>query len=255
MKENSSKGSSRYSIAKLLLNSLYGRFGMSPNKPNHLILSYKINNNSKDSMYLNNDVLNVVPFGNGNELFSYIPKINLDNNMLSSEYEEGNDSLLINVGIAASITGYSRINMSMFKDNPLFKLYYSDTDSAFVNVSLEQIFPNLVGNKLGQLKLEQEFLKAVFLAPKVYGGINKRKDSTIRIKGVNSNLSLNDLAKLLKKDTNIQIPNEKWYKNIQDGNIQIKIELYNLTIRSTKRELIYNENGILVNTQPLEIYE
>ena len=65
MKENSSKTSSRYSIAKLLLNSLYGRFGMSPDKPNHLILSNKINHNCKDFMYLNNDVLNVVPLGNG----------------------------------------------------------------------------------------------------------------------------------------------------------------------------------------------
>lgn len=65
MKENNSKTSSRYSIAKLLLNSLYGRFGINPDKPNHLILNDKMSINKKDSVYLNNDVLNVVPFGNG----------------------------------------------------------------------------------------------------------------------------------------------------------------------------------------------
>jgi len=59
--------------------------------------------------------------------------------------------------------------MFFFKDNPLFKLYYSDTDSIFLDVDLELILPHLVGRGLGQLKLEHEFSKAVFLAPKVYG--------------------------------------------------------------------------------------
>lgn len=51
----------------------------------------------------------------------------------------------------------------------MFILYYSDTDSAFVNVNLEEIYPELVEKGLGKLKLEYEFIKAVFLAPKVYG--------------------------------------------------------------------------------------
>lgn len=227
---------------------------MNPDKPNHLILNDKMSINKKDSVYLNNDVLNVVHFGNGSELLSYTSKNNLENNnILSSEYDEGKDNLFINVGIAAAITGYSRIFMSIFKDNPLFILYYSDTDSAFVNVNLEEIYPELVGKGLGKLKLEYEFIKAVFLAPKVYGGINNEGDSTIKIKGVNSKLSFNEIVRLLKKDNNILIPNEKWYKNIKDGNILIKIELYNLTIKSTKRVLIFDENGILINTQPIEI--
>ena len=58
---------------------------MNPDKPNHLILSDKMSINKKDSIYLNNDVLNVVPFGNGSELFTYISKNKLENNnMISS---------------------------------------------------------------------------------------------------------------------------------------------------------------------------
>jgi hypothetical protein len=51
------------------------------------------------------------------------------------------------------------------------------------------------------------------------------------------------------------LPSEKWYRNLKDGNITIKQEIYNLSINSTKRELIYDKNGLLINTQPLEIFE
>jgi hypothetical protein len=39
LKVNSDKNSSNYTIAKLLLNSLYGRLGMSPDKEQHVIVS------------------------------------------------------------------------------------------------------------------------------------------------------------------------------------------------------------------------
>ena len=35
----------------------------------------------------------------------------------------------ISIGVAAAITGYSRIHMSQFKNNLDFNLYYTDTDS------------------------------------------------------------------------------------------------------------------------------
>jgi len=75
--------------------------------------------------------------------------------------------------------------MSLFKNNPLFKLYYSDTDSIFIYVFLEDIYPKLVGNSLGQLKPENEFIKALNLAPKVYGGITKQNETVLKIKGIN----------------------------------------------------------------------
>lgn len=75
--------------------------------------------------------------------------------------------------------------MSKFKNNELFKLYYSDTDSIFIDKNLENIYPELVGTKLGQLKPEKEFIKALFLAPKVYGGITKSNDTILKVKGIN----------------------------------------------------------------------
>lgn len=244
-------------ISKLLLNSLYGRFGMNPDKPNHLFIndekSISAYKNNLDSIYKYNDVLNVLDFGNGKELLTYTPKDILECNIL--EDDSLNSDLYINVAIAASITGYSRIFMSYFKDNPLFKLYYSDTDSVFLDINLEKFEPNLIGTELGQLKLEYDFISALFLAPKVYGGITQTGESIVKAKGVKNIISYNQLEILTKKGENLQIPTEKWYRNLMDGNIKVKNENYNLTIHSTKRELIYDKEGNLISTQPFEISE
>jgi hypothetical protein len=56
--------------------------------------------------------------------------------------------------------------MSQFKNSPDFILYYSDTDSAYINKPLPK---HLVDSKtLGKMKLENIIDKAIFLAPKVY---------------------------------------------------------------------------------------
>ena len=68
---NSPKDSPLNAISKLLLNSLYGRFGMNPEKPNHIILG---DNNDKDKIYFHNEVTNIIDFGNGKELYTYTPK-------------------------------------------------------------------------------------------------------------------------------------------------------------------------------------
>jgi hypothetical protein len=66
----------------------------------------------------------------------------------------------INVGIAAAITAYSRIHMSQFKNNPDYTLYYTDTDSIYINKPLPEY---LVSNKiLGKMKLEYIIKKLYF---------------------------------------------------------------------------------------------
>jgi hypothetical protein len=216
MKKESSKFSPRYSIAKLLLNSLYGRFGMNPDKPNHLFLKNEnakgMLNKNKDLFYLNNDVSNVIPFENGIELITYNRKVlDITNSLVPLEECEDNDNsnLFINVSIAAAITGYSRIFMSIFKNNPLFKLYYTDTDSAFIDKDLDKFYPELVGSELGKLKLEYEFKEAVFLAPKVYGGITTEGKSIVKAKGVKNIIPFDKLESLTIKDTKLQLPSEK----------------------------------------------
>jgi hypothetical protein len=170
---------------------------MSPERPNHIILSDTVN---KDNIFINNEVTNIVDFGNEKELYSYIPKKVNDNEVFDLlKKDAGYFNMLINVAISSSITSYSRIFMSLFKNNNKIKLYYSDTDSAFIEGNLEDIYPELVGSNLGQLKPEYEFKEAVFLAPKVYGGITSEGNSLVKAKGVKNIIHYDDLKPYYKK--------------------------------------------------------
>jgi hypothetical protein len=207
LRQSSPKNTPINIIAKLLLNSLYGRFGMNPDKANHIILDDLI---EKDKIFIKNDIKSIVDLGNGKELYSYVPKKVKDKelfNLLKDEADSSN--MLINVAVSSAITGLSRIFMSEYKNNPLIKLYYSDTDSIFIDVDLNEINPNLIGSELGQWKPEYEFKEAVFLAPKVYGGITKENQSIVKAKGVKNIIPYDELKTLLLKKNKLVMSTEK----------------------------------------------
>jgi len=175
---------------------------MPPETKNHIIM-----NNDNEQFLINYKNLNVLDLKNGHSLLTY--------NMKETSH---NTNLNISIPIASSITAMARVYMSQFKNNPLFDLLYTDTDSAFTDKAMDS---KLIGNKLGQLKLEHEFLKAVFLAPKVYGGIEKLFNDKltpaeyIKVKGLKDSkfIDFNSLQKLLIKNNKLSISNEKWYRN------------------------------------------
>jgi DNA polymerase type B, organellar and viral len=137
-------------IAKILLNSLYGRFGM------------------RDDF----DSINVIhkdfyPDFENKFIDQITDKIELDSHVIVfyksfDDKDEHNKS----VSIAAAITAYARIHMSQFKNNPKINLYYSDTDSIFTDSEIDESF--IDSRILGKLKLEYICKRAIFLAPKVY---------------------------------------------------------------------------------------
>ena len=59
-------------------------------------------------------------------------------------------------------------------------ILYIDTDSIYTTSNLP---PELVSKKLGNWKLEQIFLKSVFIAPKVYGGITDNGQEITKSRG------------------------------------------------------------------------
>lgn len=107
------------------------------------------------------------------------------------------------------------------------------------------------------MKLENILKKAIFLAPKVY--CLETIDSKIiyKIKGLKHSveLNLNDFENLLFRQSILEKIQTKWIKNISDGNIEIKDELYTLQVTDNKRKLIYNENNKLIRTEPYIINE
>ena len=219
-------------IAKLLMNSLYGRFGMDDQFTELNILDQSAYN--KFESKFKDNIIGVTMLGD-----KYL--VNTKNTSLDVILDNGSMSHNVNIAIASAITSYSRIHMSQFKNNPNYKLFYTDTDSIYINKPLDDDF--ISDKKLGKMKLEFIADKAIFIAPKVYGLITNDNRQIIKIKGLKDEaiklLNLNDLESLLYKNNILEISTNKWYRDINIGNISIKDQIYSLKVTSNKRILIY----------------
>lgn len=125
-------------------------------------------------------------------------------------------------------------------------IYYMDTDCIALSGELPLEF---IGKKLGKLKLEHVFKEVVYLAPKVYAGKTDTYEYS-KVKGLKNHINFDELKPLLTKDRSLILNQEKWYKNIGEGHISIKNEIYTLMITENKRKLIFNKDNIFVDTEP-----
>lgn len=243
LKENSIRGSADYLIYKLLMNSLYGRFGMSPIMDSHIILD----NYTAEEKYYKNDrliITNVIELDNFDHLISFHNKLN-----------DFNKELNISIPISSAITSYSRILMSKFKNLYTDNIYYSDTDSIYLDTKLDSKF--ISDSKLGLFKLERIFENAIFLAPKMYAGrfINKfgLYENYAKIKGVKINVNLNKLIRLLFENEHFNIVQEKWFRDFDQGTIMKDSKSkHTLTLSSFKRKIIY-KNKKFTDTKPVKL--
>ena len=145
-----------------------------------------------------------------------------------------------NVALASSVTAHARRYLSIFKNDPAYNLYYTDTDSIFIDAPLPE---KLVSDGLGTFKLEYVFKDVVFLAPKVYAC--KTQDGTLisKIKGYTEKdkVTLNDMEQLLTKGNYKNLQHTKWFRNMTQSAITITSSLYNLVQTQNKRTIIFND--------------
>lgn len=125
-------------LAKLLMNSTYGRFGL---------------NTERESLVIDSGQEGVIP-----DLEMKLGKGKVFR--LAREPKELNT--FTNVGISAWVTSLARIRMHEFYMKCGENLWYTDTDSLYTTKSFKD------SGKLGELKFEGEFKKACFLLPKTY---------------------------------------------------------------------------------------
>nr|QWO71398.1 DNA polymerase [Termitomyces sp. T32] len=236
LKVKSKRGTPDYLISKLLLNSLYGRFGMNPEMEHHVIIS----EDDTSKIIKAKTVTSITNLNNGKELISFFDPHDWD-------LENDKKSLNISVPIAAAVTSSARVHMSQFKTLKDIELFYTDTDSIDINRPLPSKY---IGEELGLMKLEHIFNEAIFLAPKVYGGVTDTYEY-VKIKGLKNPITFEEMKPLLFKDQSVEINQEKWYRNISSGNINIKQEIYTLMINNFKRKLIYNSQNKFIDTSPL----
>jgi len=238
--------------AKILLNSLYGRFGMNDSFNSLEFVNQKELKEIESSDLNILDILEIptnTKAGN-----KYLITFNNPDDQIITKMDGNRETHNINIAIASAVTAYARIHMSQFKNNPLLpNLYYTDTDSAHFDGPLPSYM--IDPTRLGALKLEGVYKKALFLAPKVYA-LENDSETIIKIKGLTkdainkNNITLDNLELLLNKDYNLILNQRKWFRNISESNINILDQTYSLKVTNNKRRLNYI-NGILVSTDPL----
>jgi hypothetical protein len=236
-------------IAKLLMNSLYGKFGMKLESTTVDIY----NVSTDEAMHEFEEMLGA--FGESIQDYIQIDDsyIIVRDSLINLKYDKNEDvyhGLDVNIAIASAITSHARVHMSIFKNNSDFNLFYTDTDSAVIDKALPEY---KVGGELGQVKLEHTIDRAVFLAPKTYALISDEGTEVIKVKGITpavaENIHINDLEHLLIQDSSKEFTQEKWFKKVIEGEINVSDVAYTLKVTSNKRALIYVD-GIFEGTRP-----
>jgi hypothetical protein len=69
----------------------------------------------------------------------------------------------------------------------------------------------------------------------------------------NVELTRYDFEQLLLKQSTLEKYQDKWLKNLSDGEIQKREYLYTLKVTDNKRELIYDNKNLLISTVPFII--
>lgn len=180
IKKNST-GSTRF-IAKMHLNQLYGYFG----RNQELIITKIVNRNELNNLLITRIIKNIIEIND--DLFVVLMSDNLNHNLINelnlnldfSNFKKMDRNVKSNVAIAAAVTAYAQIEMIKYKTLSGYNIYYTDTDSLFIDKPLPI---DMVGDELGMMK--NELLKdngikideAYFLGNKKYGYTYFNKDN------------------------------------------------------------------------------
>lgn len=205
-------------IAKLLLNSLYGKFGMNEIVTETVICSTeeleKLDQTKNIKWVINLDNnMHIVTYNKFMDILSYKQNEQLN---LNKRYKHQS-----NIAIASAITAIGRIQLNLLMQNYGLKIYYHDTDS----IICDKLPPNeLINNEIGGLKIEHKIIKGMIVGKKIYYLLCIDKNGNTyevkKAKGIGGKeMNEKDYKDLL--EGNVIIKNKlKFYKNLKD--VQIK---------------------------------
>lgn len=220
-------------ISKLNLNSLYGRLGIKDVDNTMKIVSKTeaeiLDKNTNVSLISELDEYNYIVRYNG-EITDNIRKLYLKDPIISENSKVYNKAEIKKSGlnktrdipsavhIAAAISAYARTLINEYKNIPGNPCIMSDTDSAVLPKPLPG---NLVGKGLGQMKLEHELKKGVFIRKKLYSIINSNNQVIVRSSGIDSSkLNWDSFNKLLKGDS---VKTERTNFNVEWKTLSINV--------------------------------
>jgi hypothetical protein len=229
-------------VYKILMNSLYGRFGINPESTNTVICDRA----KYDELVQKDNFM----WGDKLSDHTYIVSYLINASHVSDL--EWNPPKISAVQIAAAITACARIHM--YKYICREDCYYTDTDSAILGSPLPE---DEISMELGKLKLEHFVKEGIFLAPKSY--CLDVGEYTIKHKGLGKHVvdwnwfksQYADLSRTmhLTVERNFSI---NWHT------LDIEREVKHVTLglkMGTKRDPIFDNHNVWVNTQPKDVMD
>jgi hypothetical protein len=172
-----SENPARYKVVKFLLNSFYGKFGMSREQSQLVQID-----NPKPANKYDERVVGVELKANG--------KANMDEKYNLYRKEDTADASYIRPRVAMAITAYARIEMHKWIRGIRQhggRVWYCDTDSIVTDLDIRDREHDIhlgVGEDFGEMDLEETPTEAVFLAPKTYAEREDEELLTMKAKGM-----------------------------------------------------------------------
>lgn len=233
-------------VYKILMNSLYGRFGINP----ECTITEVCQKARYEDLIQRNNFISGNKLSDHYYLVSYHSHTGHDDN--SSDFKLPTNSA---VQISAAITACARIHMYKYISRP--DCYYTDTDSAILGNPLPE--DEISSTVLGKLKEEHIVKNAYFLAPKCYSLLTNTGDVIIKHKGIANELidyewfvsQYADLSRIKKGvvESSFRID---WHtlqiaKKYVNVNLGIQVD--------NKRVPVYDENKQWIDTEPKYILD
>ena len=230
-------------VDKTTMNSLYGRFAISPESTMSAIVSLEEASKMAFGM---NGFISSYKLDEDKYIISYKTNVKGD---ITDEWKPPSNTA---VHISAAITAYARIHM--YPHISRNDCYYTDTDSIVVKNPLpeEEVSPTV----LGKFKLEHEVAKGMFTAPKSYFLQTMTNDEIIKHKGAGKAMADHEWFTNQLADTELKRTlhyDNHFHKDWQKLLIKHKQCQITMGLRSNKRILVFNKKKVWVGTKPIHL--
>jgi DNA polymerase type B, organellar and viral len=241
--------------AKLILNSLYGRFGL---KYEPYTIDF-VQSSKADEISIMHEVFDRLYMANNIEFIKYtkapseiLKDINREEyNKLKNKTDLDGEHVVRNITISAMISSYAAIFMNHFlnlSDNPS---YYTDTDSLFMKLPLEDKY---VGKELGKFSFKGIAKRAYFISPKTYCLIMVDDTVIIKCKGLDNKLLNENHFKEFLSGNSVSVDTKKIFTNIKRGTGGIKSMMLTINPDINNRKSIQREE-LNFDTEPFHVID
>lgn len=262
--KNNSKGLKR-NLYKSLLNNLIGRFGITLNSLKTSLMDddqfkiLSVGHNIENCVKIDNYILGDVSLNPNISLMkdNFIdPNIYINDSTYLKIKKESHmnnkyisDTSIIIPTIINAIARIKLLKLIHKLDSQGIKVYYCDTDSIVIDSLLPK---DIVSDKLGDFKLENDIKEGYFISSKLYYlvnyPINNKPSIKIVNKGATRKLSKADFESLYQGKPILAVCNTTT-RNLSNGSVIISDKIIELTGNYDKRlKIMHNNNW--VNTKP-----